>query len=97
MIPIEPSIIVTGDSSEARLEAHVHATGTSHLGWRLSVVTHGHGNNSRIVQSGVTDGEDRNAVATVRVNSSGEARLEVFLDGKEVAQTVRTFDAPTPR
>jgi hypothetical protein len=93
VLPVTPTIEVIAAPPQAVLEAHVKAATPTRLTWRLMVVTGARGASSQITQRGETDGADRGPLATVGVNNPGEAALEVYQDGRLVAQTHRRFGA----
>jgi hypothetical protein len=83
---VQAQIHMAAAGASVVIEARVAAEPVRPLSWRLTVRTLGpSGSISNIAQSGRTDGANRRPVAVVTVNNPGDARLQVFDGGREVA------------
>lgn len=79
------------------IEARVQAPRARALEWRLIVRARSPGGVSSTTQSGHTDGARPEPVSTVSVNGAGTADLQVFQDGRLVAETHQAFAPDAPR
>jgi hypothetical protein len=94
MLAVTPTIDITAAATQSVLQAHVTADQATPLRWRFVVVSGKPNNHSEIAQGGMTDGRNPGALSTVRVNSAGEAVLEVYRDNRLIAQARRPFGPP---
>ena len=94
MLAVTPSLEVQSAPPVSVVAAHLKADPKRPLQWRLEIDSGARGNHSRVVQGGAADGADREPLATVRVDSPGEAVLSVYDHGRLLARTERGFGAP---
>ncbi|MDX9997845.1 MAG: curli-like amyloid fiber formation chaperone CsgH [Phenylobacterium sp.] len=92
---VHPVIDVVQAGPQVIIEARVAADPPRPLHWRLAVETRGSGGSSRSTQAGDTDGAAGSALSSVRVNAGGSAELQVFHEGRLVAQQRQEFTAPS--